>query len=252
MPLFLKKALQATGFVLSTSVLGLLSMITGLFWPRGARWFARAWGKGLCWMAGFRLRVGGLENLPRDGGGFVVASNHQSAADIAVVLAGLPGDVCWVTKASLLKVPFIGWHLRMVHIPVSRAKAGNTAKLLQAGAQKIRDGAMVVIFPEGTRNRAPEHLLPFRKGAFLLAEAAGRPIVPVAVSGSADLMKPGVLLPESGVIDMRIGPPVDPTRFAPGDLEGLAQATRRAVQELLGHPPDAQFDDQRQVVSAAG
>lgn len=246
-----RKIWQTVLFVIVTSALGLGSMIVGLFNGKASRRFARVWGKFLCWLCRFKLEIDGLENLPSDGGGYVLASNHQSAADIAVVLGGIPADVCWVAKESLLKVPFIGWHLKIVHIPVARGKSGNTQKLLENGARKIQDGATVVIFPEGTRNLNPEHLLPFRRGAFFLAKAAGRPIIPVGIYGSSVLMKPKKIYPEPGVITMKIGEAIDPNLFEDGDLEGLAAETRRRIQMLLDHTPDEPEIEQMQVSAPA-
>ncbi len=248
-----RKIWQSILFSIVTATLGLGSMIVGMFNGKGSRRFARVWGKFLCWLCGFKLAIHGLENLPADGGGYVLASNHQSAADIAVVLAGIPADICWVAKESLLKVPFIGWHLKIVHIPVARGKSGNTTRLLENGAQKIRDGATVVIFPEGTRNRNPEHLLPFRRGTFFLAKAAGRPIIPVGIYGSSQLMKPETIFPDKGVIRMSIGQPIDPNQYADDDLESLAAETRTRIQLLLGHEPDApQMESHAAVAPAAG
>lgn len=249
----IKKIWQSVLFTIVTSLLGFGSLVVGMFNGKGSRRFARVWGKFLCWLCGFKLEIRGLENLPTDGGGYVLASNHQSAADIAVVLGGIPADVCWVAKESLLKIPFIGWHLKIVHIPVARRKSGNTARLLENGAQKIRDGATVVVFPEGTRNRNPEHLLPFRRGAFFLAKAAGRPIIPVGISGSALLMKPETIFPEIGVIKINIGPQIDPNEFDADDLDSLASATRQQIQLLLGHTLDEPQEQQlAAMVPAAG
>lgn len=220
-------------FLLSTAVLGASSMITGFFSGRLARAHARWWARGGIWAMGIDLRVEGLENLPSDGGGVIVASNHASAADIGAVLAGLPLDICWVAKAELLKVPFVGWHLRMVHIPVARKKAGNTSRFLDAGAKRIQDGASVTIFPEGTRNRGGSELLPFRSGAFRLAKASGRPIVPVAIIDSAKVWPPSERLPRAGRITMRLGAPIDPRRFEGDDLDPLARSTREAIEGLM-------------------
>jgi len=225
-------------FGLSTAIFGLLSLIASLWSARRARWFAPLWAGINMRAAGIHIAVEGVQHLPANqpgsGGGCVVASNHRSAADIGAILAGLPVDVCWVTKASLLKVPFLGWHLKRVHIPIHRQRAGNTDRFLQDGADKIRAGAAVVIFPEGTRNRGPAgSLLPFKKGAFLLAHTAGQPILPVALIGSAELWPPRSLMPASGSIDMRVGQPIDPKKYGPDELAALAEETSQAIAALL-------------------
>lgn len=219
--------------LLNTALAGIGSLAISLFSAPGARACGHLWGKINNWAFGIKLEVEGLENLPHGGGGYILASNHASAGDIWAVLAGLPVDVCWVTKAALLKYPFVGWHLKKVHIPVARRAAGNTRRFLADGARKIQEGATVVIFPEGTRNRGGTDLLPFRKGAFLLARAAQRPIVPVAIVGSHTIWPPGQSLPDAGTIRMRVGPPVDPADFPDEDLTPLADHTRQVIKDLI-------------------
>ena len=230
----LRQTFSVFFFALNTAVLGLFSILASLVSARGARNFARIWGKVNCWAAGIRLKVEGLENLP-DQDGFIVASNHASAADIGAVLAGLPADVCWVAKADLLKTPFIGWHLKRVHIPIARRQSGAAARLLEAGVKRIKDGACVVIFPEGTRNKSGNELLPFKKGAFILAEAAHRPIIPMAILGSREVWGPKEKLPKPGEITIRLGAPITPDSIEEPKLENMTSQTKDAVSKLLSH-----------------
>ena len=234
------KVLRAAWFMLffwsSTAVLGLLSLVASLWSPIQARAFAPVWAKLNTRAIGVSLKVEGLENLPtnmKKQGGIIVAANHNSSADIGAVLAGLPVDVCWVTKAQLLKVPFLGWHLKRVHIPVSRRRGKNIGKLLENGARKIREGATVVIFPEGTRNLGPNKLLPFKKGAFILAIASGRPVVPVAIVGSVKVWPPHKLIPGPGTITVKIGTPIDSAQYTREQLGLLADTTRQAIEQML-------------------
>ncbi|MEW6263295.1 MAG: lysophospholipid acyltransferase family protein [Thermodesulfobacteriota bacterium] len=220
-------------FVADTLVFGVLSLIVSIWSAKGARGCGHAWGKFNFLIGGIRTRVEGLENLPRDGGGVIIASNHCSASDIGAVFVGLPLDICWVTKDSLLKIPVFGWHLKRVHIPVTRGNTGSAQRLIQDGVRKIQDGAAVVIFPEGTRNRGPEKLLPFKKGTFLLAQASGRPIVPLAIVGSAKVWPPQALVPNKGVIIMRLGRPIDPSKYKTEEIGLLAEETRRAIEAML-------------------
>lgn len=219
--------------LLNTMLAGIVSLSISVFSAKGARACGYYWGKTNNWAFGIKLTVRGLENLPGDGGGFILASNHSSAADIWAIFAGVPADICWVAKAALVKYPFLGWHVKKVHIPVARRKAGNTNRFLEDGAQKIRDGATVVIFPEGTRNRGGTDLLPFKKGAFLLAKASGRPIVPVAITGSREAWPPGQTMPGSGPVTLTVGPPINPNEFPGEDLSPLADHTREVIRSMV-------------------
>jgi 1-acyl-sn-glycerol-3-phosphate acyltransferase len=189
-------------------------------------------------VAGVKVKVEGTENLPLSSSadddelGFMIAANHTSAADIFAIMAGLPIDLCWVARASLLRKPFMGWHLKRLHIPLARESVGSAKKFIREGISKLNSGAAVVVFPEGTWREYPGPMLPFKKGSFLLARTTERPIVPLAIIGSQELLPPETLIPKKGTITLRIGPPIDPKQFS--DLEHLADETYRAITILLG------------------
>ena len=198
---------------------------------------ARVWAKVNLWAAGIKVKVEGKENLPigssaRDNGcGFIIAANHTSAADIFAILAGPRLDICWVSRASLTKKPFLGWSVKRLHIPLARGSIGSAKRFIQEGTCKLDSGAAVVVFPEGTWREDAGPMLPFKKGSFLLARTTGRPIVPVAIVGSQDLLPPETLIPKKGTITLRIGAPIDPEQFT--DLDHIAEETYRVITELL-------------------
>jgi 1-acyl-sn-glycerol-3-phosphate acyltransferase len=92
-------------------------------------------------------------------------------------------------------------------------------------------GEVLSIFPEGTRRHKDKEgsLLPFKKGAFILARQTGVPAVPVAVKNTGDLWPVGSLGPRSGLVRVRIGPPL---ASIPG--EKLGAFTARAQEALAG------------------
>jgi 1-acyl-sn-glycerol-3-phosphate acyltransferase len=221
----------------STALLTLLSLLVSIWSEERARALARVWAKANLWVAGIKVRVEGKENLPVGSSagdnecGFIIAANHTSAADIFAILAGLRLDLCWVARASLLRKPFMGGHLKRLHIPLARGSIGSAKRFIQEGTCKLDSGAAVVVFPEGTWREDAGPMLPFKKGSFLLARTTNRPIVPVAILGSQDLLPPETLIPKQGTITLRIGPPIDPKQFP--DLDHLADETYRALSELL-------------------
>jgi 1-acyl-sn-glycerol-3-phosphate acyltransferase len=221
----------------STGVLSLVSLLISIWSERRARALARVWARANLWVAGIKVTVDGKENLPssstagRDLGGFIIAANHTSAADIFAIMAGMRLDLCWVARASLLKKPFMGWHLKRLHIPLARGSVGSAKRFIREGRLKLNSGAAVVVFPEGTWKEGEGPMLPFKKGSFLLANAAERPIVPLAVIGSQELLPPEKLVPQKGTITLRIGLPIDPKQFP--DIEKLVEETYRAITMLL-------------------
>lgn len=221
----------------STALFSLVSLLISIWSEREARDLARVWAKANLWVAGVKVKVEGTENLPLSSSadvdelGFMIAANHTSAADIFAIMAGLPIDLCWVARASLLRKPFMGWHLKRLHIPLARGSVGSAKKFIREGKCKLDSGAAVVVFPEGTWKEDKGPMLPFKKGSFLLARTTERPIVPLAIIGSQELLPPGRLIPKKGTITLRIGPPIDPKQFS--DLEHLADETYRAITILL-------------------
>jgi 1-acyl-sn-glycerol-3-phosphate acyltransferase len=221
----------------STTLLSLASLLISIWSEREARALARVWARANLWVAGIKVKVEGKENMPVSSSagdhkrGFMIAANHRSAADIFAIMAGLPLDLCWVARASLLRKPFMGWHLKRLHIPLARGSVGSAKRFIRKGKSKLDSGAAVVVFPEGTWREDPGPMLPFKKGSFLLAQASGKRIVPVAILGSQELLPPETLIPKKGTITLRIGPPIDPKQFS--DLDQLAEETYRAITELL-------------------
>ncbi len=224
----------------STVVISLLSLLVSIWSEEEARALARVWAKANLWVAGIKVEVEGKRNLPISSSagdnecGFIIAANHTSAADIFAILAGLRLDICWVSRASLTKKPFLGWNVKRLHIPLARGSIGSAKRFIQEGKCKLDSGAAVVVFPEGTWREDAGPMLPFKKGSFLLACTTGRPILPVAIIGSQDLLPPETLIPEKGTITLRIGSPIDPKQFSDQSLDHLAEETYRAISKLLG------------------
>ncbi len=131
-----------------------------------------------------RLRIDGLNNVPRDGGVLVV-SNHLHNADPVLISTALPRPMHYMAKKELMTVPVIGRFLRFGGaFPVDRGKADRHA--IQMATDRLQQGIAVGMFPEGTRSvsRRIERVLP---GAGLIALRGNVPILPVAIVGSERL-----------------------------------------------------------------
>lgn len=116
------------------------------------------------------------------------------------------------------------------HLYSDRASA---IQSLKRAGQSIREQrSTVIIYPEGTRSLSGE-LLPFKKGAFSLALEAAVPVVPVVVTGSAEIQRPGSLRIRPRPVHVHFGEQVDPAAFPEGALEPLMREVRRRMQEML-------------------
>jgi 1-acyl-sn-glycerol-3-phosphate acyltransferase len=185
----------------------------------------------------FRWKVEGLENLPpRDAGGMVIAMNHIHWMDIPVIGASLPlrYRLSWLAKSELFRNPLLGWWFRQMKvIPINRGKRDVAA--LETAVAALRDGAVLLIYPEGHRSRDGV-LLPGRGGAVRMAMQSGMPILPVAIIGSEHGLA-GSLTRKP--VTLRIGAPytVAPTPDGkiPPDL--MDQLTTEMMQRIAAMLP---------------
>jgi 1-acyl-sn-glycerol-3-phosphate acyltransferase len=142
---------------------------------------------------------------------YVFMSNHRSQFDIlAVVVALSEFQLRWVAKVELTRVPVFGWALRRTgHVIIDRSDHDQAVASLRAAHAKIeREHISLTIFPEGTRSRPDQALLPFKKGGFMFALETGIPIVPIAVRGSREILPRGSWQPTRGVIEVVVGAPI--------------------------------------------
>jgi len=218
--------------VLLTLVAGTLIIISTLFQRQGTlgRKLARVWGKLLLKILGIPITVEGLEHLV-PGQTYIFAANHRSQFDIFVLLATLPGDFGWVAKKSLFQIPIFGQALdRLGNISVDRHNLQDAIKSLNHGAELVKGGRSLIVFPEGTRATSRE-LLPFKKGVFIMAQKAGQPIVPVSISGTMAIQPRGSFHIRPGPIKVVISPPIDPREFRGRPKEKLMAAVHQAIAD---------------------
>ncbi|MCU0493013.1 MAG: 1-acyl-sn-glycerol-3-phosphate acyltransferase [Chloroflexaceae bacterium] len=187
----------------------------------------------------WRWRVEGWENLPpRQQGGVVIAMNHLNWIDIPVVGALLPFAyrLSWLAKSELFQHPLAAWFFRTMYvIPIQRGKRDLAA--LETATQALRDGAVLLIFPEGTRSRSGG-LGTGRGGAIRMAMQAGVPIVPIAVTGTEHGLK-GTLTRKP--VLMRIGQPflVAPTPDGKIPPDMMDQLTNDMMLRIARMLPDS-------------
>jgi 1-acyl-sn-glycerol-3-phosphate acyltransferase len=186
-------------------------------------------------LVGCRLEATGLGRLPPRGP-LVLASNHASYTDVAVLLALLPFDVVFVAKREVLGNPFLRAFVRRCgHLTVERWDAQQSVAGAEAIAEALRTGARVLFFPEGTFTAATG-LGPFRLGAFKAAAAAGAPVVPLALAGTRQVMRGDWKLPRPGRIRLAVGLAQTPGGTELPALLALRDGVRDAIAAECGEP----------------
>ncbi len=189
-------------------------------------------------LSGVRIEVENIDVIDRQST-YVVMCNHQSYYDVWALIGFLPLQLRWVIKKELRKIPIFGLGCeRMGQIFIDRSNPEKAYKSLESAGQKIRNGASVVFFPEGTRS--PDgRLLPFKKGGFKIALAAGVPILPATVVGSKDVLPKKSLRLMPGTIRLIIHEPIPLTGWSEANMEGLMDTVKKTIQAGLDTAPEA-------------
>ena len=187
----------------------------------------RAWSWSIIRTCGVRIEVEGLEHL-RGLGPCILVSNHQSLFDILAVILKIPGEVRFVAKKEILKLPVLGFILHKSENVVIDREAGG--KAIRRAIEVIRHGYSICVFAEGHRysdNRVHE----FSDGAAWLAILAKIPIVPMAISGTASMMPRRAKFVFPGRrMRMVIGAPISTAGLKSGDREALTRRLEEAVR----------------------
>jgi 1-acyl-sn-glycerol-3-phosphate acyltransferase len=167
----------------------------------------RWWSALILWMFRIKVRRRGTELLDSSKH-YVFVSNHASAFDIPAVLVGLPNGVRFVLKKELTLVPIWGWALKYgPYVAIDRANARDARKSLEDAARKMRTGASVILFGEGTRTR-DGNLQSLKRGAFTLAVKAGLPVVPVTINNTFGILPRGSLRVNPADIEIVFDKPI--------------------------------------------
>ena len=182
--------LTAIALGMSTPVFAVLSVTTGLIHPTRRSWAfaARWWARSLLVPAGVRLEVSGREHVT-DGAPRVFVGNHQSALDIPILMQALGGDIRFMAKKSLFRIPLFGWALSANRfIPIDRSSARTVTRRLDRALEELRrDPVSIALFPEGTRS--PDgRLLPFRRGAMKICRRSEMGVVPFTIDGAVNVL----------------------------------------------------------------
>ena len=218
-------------------VLGVPAALIGIPWSVLRKNFSTmyGWGMRITWLgvkaAGIRVRVEGRDNI-EPGVHYIFLSNHVSNLDPPIVLPNIPGMTSVFLKKELMNIPLLGTAMRMgKYVPVSRANSREDAqRSVEAAADALNSGLHITVFPEGTRS--PDgRLLPFKKGAFFLAEATGAPIIPIVITGTEKMMPRNTLRITPGEAYLKFLPAIRPQEAE--SREDLMERVRAAMEAEL-------------------
>ena len=182
------------------------------FWVSIYTWLSPLW----------KVSIKGRENIDKKKA-YIIACNHQSLLDIPIIYRAFL-HFKWVAKASLFKVPIIGWNMWLCnHIMIERTNSTSQRKMFKQCLKHIHRGSSIFIFPEGTRSRNGQ-LLPFKEGAFLIALKEKIDIVPMVIDGSYKAFPEKGLTPQGKqALKLHILPPVSYESFKGMKIRQLSE-----------------------------
>jgi 1-acyl-sn-glycerol-3-phosphate acyltransferase len=191
----------------------------------------------------FRPEFTGVEHIPRTGP-VIIAGNHVSFADEIFTPIAARRQVLYFAKAEYFTTPGVRGRAMAAlfhglgQVPVERGDIRSAAGVIDIGVELLAEGAVLGIYPEGTRS--PDgRLYKFRTGVARLALRSGVPVVPVGLVGTRDVQPPGSHRWHRKPVGVHFGPALSFANRAADErssrvLREVTETVRLAVQELSG------------------
>lgn len=233
--IYLRSSFFYLGYVISAILIGIFGCLLGPFmelksrmkflsvWPRFSNWL-------LCKTCGISLTVSGLENIPTSP--YIIVSNHQGQWE-TFYYQYFFFPLVTLLKKELLYIPFWGWSLALLDpIAIDRTNSRLALKkTMRSGEKKIKEGFLLLFFPEGTRNQ-PGEVGNYARSGFELARRTGVPILPL-VHNSGDCWPAHKFLKFPGKITLKIGKPLKNILSTQEASKEVENWTKRNLKEII-------------------
>ena len=221
--------------VINTLFWALMAIFLSIFSSTGRIthfYSAAPWSKIILWGSGVRVEINGLDVIDKEKT-YIYIPNHLSFFDIFALLAYLPVDFKFILKKELMRIPILGWAMRRArYISIDRSSAAKAKSTFKQAVDRIKSGASIVIFAEGTRSK-DGHLQPLKRGAFYLAIESGTPIVPIAIKGTNKIMPKGSFKIKKGSITMQLGSPIETIHYKSRNMPDLIEKVTVCLKSML-------------------
>jgi 1-acyl-sn-glycerol-3-phosphate acyltransferase len=238
---FLYRAYQlciaAPVLIIATLLTALVTIVFCSLFPHSKVWSyypAKLWGTLFCRMLLLPLKVEGRGKLDKKAS-YVFVANHQGAMDIFLVYALLGHNFKWMMKKSLRKVPLVGEACyKADFIFVDRSSPKGVKDTITNARDILKDGTSLMIFPEGSRTFNGK-MIPFKNGAFFLADALQLPVVPITIDGSFDVLPRtrGVNFVNFHRMKLTIHDVILPQGQGPENIRAISQQSFDAINSAL-------------------
>lgn len=186
-------------------------------------------------ISGVKLTVIGEELVPTDEP-ILYIGNHRSYFDIVISYARCPRLTGYIAKDSMLKIPLLStWMKRLNCLFINREDIKESLKTILAGIENVKNGISMCIYPEGTRGKGADELdmLPFKEGSLKIAEKTGCKIVPMAMTGSADIFEKHMPYIRKSHVILEYGAPIDVATLSKEDKKKLGSYCQAEITRML-------------------
>ena len=140
-------------------------------------------------ISGVKMTVIGQENIPKDQAVLYV-SNHRSYFDVILTYMLVERPTGYIAKTEMLRYPLLrDWMKNLYCTFLDRKDIKQGLQLILQNIDYLKNGISVCVYPEGTRNKSDEILLPFHDGSLKMADKSGAPIIPVTVNNTEQIFE---------------------------------------------------------------
>lgn len=189
----------------------------------------------ICVICGVKLTVIGEEHVPKDEAVLYIG-NHRSYFDIVISYARCPRLTGYIAKDSMQKIPLLAtWMRRLNCLFINREDIKESLKTILAGIEHVKRGISMCIYPEGTRGQGENELdmLPFKEGSLKIAEKTGCKIIPMAITGSADIFERHVPFIRKSHVILEYGAPIDAGDLSKEERKKLGSYCQNLILQML-------------------
>ena len=186
-------------------------------------------------VTGADITIIGHENVPKDQAVLYIG-NHRSFFDILLTYVLCPDLTGYVAKKEMEPIPLLSTWMRYLHcLFLDRKDIKEGMKTILTAIEKVKSGISICIFPEGTRNKGTDELelLPFHDGSFKIATKSGCPIIPLAISNSAEIFENHFPKIKPCKVVVEYGKPIYPEKLSREDKKRLGAYTQGIILEML-------------------
>lgn len=201
-----------------------------------AQWALGVIGK----LAGCRVTVIGHDRIP-DNEAVLYIGNHRSFFDTILTYPLCPGLLSYMGKKEIGNIPILRLWLRALHCPlIDRSNIKEGVKGILNCIALVRSGTSLFIFPEGTRNKTDGPILPFKAGAFKIAEKTGCAVIPTAIVNTGQIFEDHFPTVHASHVIIEFGSPIY--------IDQLPQDDKKNIDEYFRHILQSMVDNNRQLI----